>query len=125
MNFGEASAIILKKLVKQIGWEVNEKGKVKFSTLQGKYVAFLTSDGYGFAPENNPEDIHWTIHTGRRFSKETAWINYILPIFQRPNEFHEKVQGKTTKKFKWKDGYKPLGAFVKDRRKKYKKQDGE
>jgi len=123
MDLYDAAEVVIKKLSRKAGFHIIDarKGKVKFPSLQGEFITFLTSDGFGFAPVDNPEDIHWTIHTKRKIPKQTAFLHLLLPFFEAPAEFHEKVEGKVTKKFGRRDGYRPFGKFVEERRKDQKK----
>jgi len=38
-------------------------------------------------------------------------------------EFHEKEKGKVTKKFRWRDGYRPFGKFIEEHRKERRKKE--
>ena len=124
MNIYDAAETVIKKLYSKLGFQILNptKGRVKIPTLQGEFVTFMTSDGFGFAPVDNPEDIHWTIHTKRKIPKETAFLHLLLTFFEEPAEFHEKVRGKITKKFTRWDGYTSFGKFVEGRRKEHKKR---
>jgi len=119
MNLRGTMKIIAKKLYSRLGFQIlnPRKGKVKFRTLEGEFTTFMTSGCFGFFPVENPESIHWTIHTKRKIPKENALIYLLLPFFEGPAEFHEKVRGKVTKKFKQRDMYSPFRRFVEERRK--------
>ena len=123
MDLYDAMEVVIGKLSRKAGFHIIDarKGKVRFPSLQGEFVTFLTSDGFGFAPVDNPEDVHWTIHTRRKIPRQTPLLHLLLPFFEDPAEFHEKVKGKVTKKFGWRDGYRLFGKFVEERRKDHKK----
>jgi len=122
MRLLDAAEVVIKELYARIGFKILSPRKVKFRTLEGEFVSFMTSDGFGFAPAENPEQIHWTIHTKRKIPKEKAFFHLLLPFFEEPAEFHEKVKGKVTMKFKGRTGYIPFGKFVKERMKERKSQ---
>jgi len=123
MNLVDAAEVVIKKLYLCAGLQIvnGRKGKVIIPSFQGKFMTFFTSDGWGLAPLDNPKDIHWTIHTKRKVPKKTAFLHLLMQLIEAPAEFHEKEKGKVTKKFRWRDGYKPFGKFIEDRRKERKK----
>lgn len=119
MDLINAAEAVIRKLYRNAGFQIidSRKGKVKFRSLQGEFIAFQTSNGWGFAPVDNPEGIHWTVHTKRKVPKKAAFLHFLLPFIEKPAEFHEKEKGKVTRKFRWQDGYRSFGKFIEERRK--------
>jgi hypothetical protein len=70
-----------------------------------------------FCPAKNPKNVHWAVHSKRKIPKSQAWRYLPLALFEEPAEFHEKVNGKITRRFKGRTRHKPFGKFVEERMK--------